>query len=212
MALSAAGTAASIAGQNRARNAANQMTQMELERQRQLQQQAESIYNTSKEQATYGEAQTGIKEGANKAQTGYENLQQVPLSFSQPSQRVGNSVVTARDAAQMNLSNRTRSALQGYDQWLLNRQIQQQQQGNLLGVVGNLAQSSERILPYELQSAAHAGDSLSGLGGLLSTGGSLLGGYTAMNGGWFTNPNPQPNAASPYLFHPQANESWAPIR
>lgn len=181
-AASVAGTGLQMAGAQKARDEANQRVNEELQRQHSLQQQAEQQYSVAKSQADAGTAQTGIKDDANQRLQQYQQVQQIPLNFRQPGTQIGKAVVNAKDAASMDLSNRARSALSGYDQWLLQRMIQQQQSGNLLGVTAGLARSSANVLPMELQSAQHAGDSLAGIGGLLGTAGSIASNYSASNG------------------------------
>lgn len=181
-AASVAGTGLSMAGAQEARDAANRATSQELERQRKLQVQAEQQYAMARNQATPEQAASTISGAANQRQQDYQQIQGLPLSYSQPGTQIGKAVVNARDAANLNLSNRARAALSGYDQWLLNRQIEQQQTGNLLGVTAGLARSSGNVLPIELGAAQHAGDTLSGVGSLLGTAGSAMGSYAASNG------------------------------
>lgn len=182
-AISAAGAGAQMAGAEQSKSKANAAVNAELQRQRALQDQAAQVYQQSKNQSTSGEAQTGIKAGQQERLGAYQQAQSLPLSFSQPGTQIGKAVVNARDAATLDLSNRARSALAGYDQWMLQRMIQQQQSGNLLGVTSNLARSSGNVLPMELNSASHAGDSLNGIGGMLGQVGGATMGYGASQGG-----------------------------
>lgn len=197
-AASVAGTGLSMAGNQAVQDRANQVTNAELQRQRQFQDQAQAQYQQARNQSTVGEAQSGIKEGANQRLGDYQQLQQsTPLSFSQPGTQIGKAVVNARDAANLDLSNRARSALSGYDQWLLQRMIQQQQSGNLLGMTAGMARSSGNVLPMELNQATHAGDTLGGIGGLLSGVGNAAGGYAASQGSLC---GPQAATTNPYLM------------
>ncbi len=66
-----------------------------------------------------------------------------------------------------------RARLAGYTDWDLKQAIKNLRAQQELQQIENFSRGSLSILPTELQSAAHAGDTLTGIGGLLSAAGGV---------------------------------------
>lgn len=180
LALAAAGAGLQSAGASQSRRAMNQRTMEELHRQAQIQRKAEAEYAQSLAQSGTDVAAEQIQQGAQERGQLYDKLQSVPLDTgAQPVGNVG-SAVTLRDVAQMQLANKNRAKLGGYETWMLDQAIKNARANQNLSILNQQAIRSQNILPLELQDASHAGDKLMGIGMGVGALGSLFGGYGAL--------------------------------
>jgi len=167
------GAGLQAAAASQAQAAARSKTAAEIARQRALEGKAKKQYQASLKESTADVAKETFARGAAEKQTLYEKLSSIPLT--QPVVSVGTQASEARDAAQLGLSNRGRAVLTGQDLWSLDQMVKNLRANQMLSLVGREAEQSSRILPFELQDASHAGDTLAGVGSLISTLGSLYG-------------------------------------
>jgi hypothetical protein len=167
-ALAVAGAGANYAGQEKAKSAMNRTTMAELLRQRGINDKASAEFASSLSKSGRNVAETQLQEGESQKESGYRDLQAVPLDTG-PAPLVGgtSSAVNLQDKSQLNLSNRNRAKLGSYDKWQLDQMVKNvrssQQQANF----GQQASRSQAVLPLELQDASHKGDSLTDLGSIL---------------------------------------------
>lgn len=182
LALAATGAGLQAAGASASRRAMNARTQEELNRQAQIQRQAEAEYAQSLAQSGVDTAQQQVQQGTQEREGLYQQLQQVPLETGAQQVEVS-PAVRLRDAAQMQLANKSRAKLGGYETWVLDQAIKNARAGQNLNILSQQAQRSQNILPLELQAASHEGDTLQGIGSLVGSLGSLFGGYGALVSG-----------------------------
>ena len=175
LALSAIGTAMQSAGAAKAQRAMEDRTQAELDRQARIQKQAEEEYTKSLAQSQGDVAVQQVQQGSQEREQLYNQLQAVPQD-TQAQQITQNPMEKLRDAAQMQVSNKTRAKLGGYETWVLDQAIKNARASQNLGIFTQQAGRSANVLPLEIQAASHAGDNLSGLGTVVSGLGSLFGG------------------------------------
>ena len=182
LALAAIGTGLQSAGAAKSRNAMEQRTQDELNRQAQIQRKAEAEYAQSLARSGSGVADASIQQGTEQRQEGYSQLQSLPLDTGAQPVAGPKQAVTLRDVAQMQLANKSRAKLGGYETWMLDQAIKNVRANQNLGILGQQAVRSQNILPLELQDASHAGDALSGAGMGVGALGALVGGLGALSG------------------------------
>jgi hypothetical protein len=176
------GTGLSMAGQQQAASAMRSKQAAEAARQaeysKQAQQQlAESIAKTRPEERAKQK-----EEGTQKALSEYAKVQAIPLSVSSAASDAGPikaNIVDPVSAARQSMSNAAAAPMQGWDEATLQQWLKDMQAKSALGQISSRAQASANVLPIEMQAAQHAGDALSGIGSLLSTGSGLLGLYGA---------------------------------
>lgn len=183
--LALAGTGLQMAGAQKAQKASKNALYAELERQRVLREQAQALAQANVQKSTPEGAETARRAGIQQHLQGYRQAADVPLMSSTaaaPMNRSSSAQSSQRLNTEMDKSNQQRAGLMGYSEWELQKAIQNLLTNQQLGVVGNFAAGSNRILPMELEAASHAGDSLAGIGSLLGTAGSVLGMSGALNG------------------------------
>lgn len=163
------------AGAAKAQRAMEDRTQAELDRQARIQKQAEEEYTKSLAQSQGDVAVQQVQQGSQEREQLYNQLQAVPQD-TQAQQITQNPMEKLRDAAQMQVSNKTRAKLGGYETWVLDQAIKNARASQNLGIFTQQAGRSANVLPLEIQAASHAGDNLSGLGTVVSGLGSLFGG------------------------------------
>jgi hypothetical protein len=118
-----------------------------------------------------GSSGFGVDAGAPEIAAGSDN-QTVSDSYSRGESR-------AKTAANENAT-RT-AALQAFGNTMQNQQLNNTRYAQDSAVLANMAQGSMGVLPYELQAAGHAGDSLKTIGQVLSLA-SLYSGYMNASG------------------------------
>lgn len=169
----AAGAGLAAAGAEKSKNAMNKATALEMMRQRKFREQGQHRFAESLQESTPEKAQSLLQEGQQMSLQRSEQLQGVPLTTGAPPQ--GDGVTQVRDAAEAQRGNKARAALAAQPWWTLNQAIKDIRAGQDLSMVGNFARGSQNVLPLELDHASHAGDTLAGIGQLVSTLGSLYG-------------------------------------
>jgi hypothetical protein len=182
LAASAAGTGLSMAGAAKAQDAMEKQIQNQIAYQQSLQARATPVFQRSLQESSPEQVGRQMKQGEDQANALYRDVQSLPLGsalspISEGQQRDTRTrdVIAAQNQAQAGLQGV--SGMQS-QQWLKNAEAQ-----NQLGVFSNLANSSSQATPYLVQLAGHAGDSLAGLGSLMSTAGTLGAMYGASKGG-----------------------------
>lgn len=179
---SLAGAGMQAAAAQQAQEAASQATREELNRQQGYRKEAMSTFADSLKQSTPAKAQQAIDEGAQTRQADYAKARSVPLTEGRTPYTSGEGsrlLSSAGAASQDHLGDAMRARLGGYTDWDLKQAIKDMRASQALGTIGSFSQGSQNVLPLELQSAAHSGDTLAGLGQLFSTAGMLGSAYGA---------------------------------
>ena len=174
LALAGAGTGMQMTGNAEAQSAENDATNAELLRQKQYQDQGQSLFKQSLGQSGVETAQKQIATGAVGRQEAMTKQAAIPLTTSQASSPVATqsaNVVTPKLAQ----SGAAEAKLGGYSDWDLQQWIKNLRAQQNLAINSQFAQSSDRVLPYELQSASRAGDTMRSIGGALGGLGGLVG-------------------------------------
>ena len=184
---SVGGAGAGIAASIGDKNAMNSATANELARQQNYAKQGQSVFQDSLNQSTPEAVQKQMNAGNDLALQEYQKLQGQPLPYS----GIGNSALSpslgnvetqnALVGARVGQQNTANAALQGYGASDVAQSINDLSAKSPLGQIGNFAQTSENVLPLELQAAAHKNDTLAGIGSLVGTAGGLLSLYGALN-------------------------------
>jgi hypothetical protein len=181
LAMSAAGAGVQIAGAEESRKAMNSAVDESLARQQQFSQQGRSVFEKSLTGSTPQTAQDQMAEGRDRALNEYQSLQAKSLTGETSAVPFeSNQSATNVDKGRTGLSNLAQASLQGYSEWDLQRAIKNLTAEGQLGLISNNARNVASMLPYQVQAASHAGDSLSGIGSLLGTAGGLVGMFGAL--------------------------------
>lgn len=175
IAATVGGTAASVAGQEKAKRAMNNATNLELMRQRGIQDKSSAEFAQSLAQSLQPVANKQMQEGETEKLQGYEQAQAVPINVGNQ-QLVGgqNAALNLQDNAQRSLSNRSRAKLGSYEKWQLDQAIKNLRSAQQQSLFNQEAQRSQAVHSLELQDASHRGDSLKALGTGLGAVGALL--------------------------------------
>lgn len=184
-ALAAAGAGLQVAGSVKSKNEMERKVRAELLRQKGYQAQAQSAYQQNADQNTAPKAEGEISTGAGERQAAYEKAQAIPLTAGQAP--VVSTPVSMAQLATLGSSNQARAGLAGYDQWGLNRALQNMRTQQSLGTINNFSLGSNNLLPMELQQASHKGDGLNQIGQLVGLAGMLVGGAGALSGAGSAN-------------------------
>lgn len=181
LALTAAGTGASMAGAHKADKAQQEAQGAEILRQQKYRDESQKYFNQSLGQSSEPAATQTINDAAAKnaaalnSVVGPQNVQ-APTASAEP--KVINTELGNR-LSQANTFNRQQGTaegrLQGYGDWNLSNALNNAEASRQIGLRGNLMQGSAQVLPYEMQAAAHKGDNLRTLGTVLSSLGSVAG-------------------------------------
>lgn len=172
----AAGAGLQAAGAQQAQDAMNRKTSEELQRQKKIQDKSKKVFSVSLGSSGKDTAERKIDEGQAQREQAYTDVQAVPLTQGGSVIPQGNSSsMMLRDASTRMLGNKSRANLGGYDTWLLDNAIKNIRANQNLNMNSQEAQRSQAILPMELQSASHAGDTLAGIGSIVQMAGSLYG-------------------------------------
>jgi hypothetical protein len=193
------GVGASVIDQNKMNDAAS----AELLRQQGYQKQANTAFQASAGQAGSDTAQKQIANTANQQSQLYKALQSSNLTGAPSSTASPDAVTQARTQAIIGQGNQAGSRLAGYGGWQTNQYLKDLQAQEQLGVIGGNARGSAAVLPYELQQAGHAGDSLAFAGQGLSALGSL-GGLASIYGALPAIAGSMPSMAQSLALHRQA--------
>lgn len=174
IALTAAGTGATMAGNAKAQRNMERKVQQELIRQKGYQQQADAVYQANAQASDPTKAKSEISSGASEREQAYQQAQAVPLGLSQAQNVIDTPTQETADA-KTSLSNRSRSALMGYEQQALLQALRNSQANNQIGAIGGFSRGSNSVLPLELSAAQRSGEGLQNLGSLLGLAGMATG-------------------------------------
>jgi hypothetical protein len=191
LALSAAGTGLSMAGDAKSKSAMNDAQNAELLRQKGYQQEADAAFQGNLKKSGRDTADTETEQGATRRMAEFNRVNAAAgTSAPLASERAGGSSAAgaaARTAATTQASNSAwskltgdaRAKLGGADDWELNQGIRNNRAGQDLGIASSKARGSAAVLPVEMVAAQHKGDALRGWGQLASALGSVAGMYGA---------------------------------
>lgn len=174
--LALAGVAAQTAAAQKVKKNSNSALMTELQRQQRIREEAQQAALLSAQQSTPQAVGETIARGQEERKQAYTDTQAVPLTSSAataPLQRSATSMNDKRQTIERERSNQARGNLMGYNEWDLQRGIKNLLANQQLALMGNFAQGSQGVLPIELNAAQHSGDSLQGIGQLLSTAGMV---------------------------------------
>lgn len=180
LALSAAGTAASVAANNKVRNEQNRVLTNVLQQQQELAQQAQPVVARSVVQSGPQAAQSSIGQGAQQALNDYQKLQQTQLAgAANPALTLSTGTISGDPMirAKQRQLNQSSAALAGYDKFALDQAVNNLMVQGKLNTIGALSNNASSTLPLELQGAQNKYASLSGIGSLGESLGSTIGAY-----------------------------------
>ncbi len=188
LALTAAGTGLSIAGQNAANSAREKALSNSVKEQDQSRNEASAIFNQNTANQTPADYQKNIKDAATQREGEYQAAQQsAPGLVNLPKQGESPTVVNEANRKFSDLSmfrnqqNQQAALLAGYGDAQFGQNLANNRVGQDLGRVSNFAEGNLRTLPFELDSAGHAGDSLR-LGGTIASALGTIAGLGAASG------------------------------
>lgn len=187
LALAAAGTGVSVAGQRRQQRDMNDALRASLAEQDEYQRKTTPIVEQNIEASGSGPAMSDISMGAQNAAELYRRLQALPVS-GEPSP-VTDQIVQTGLNERVNRANLAQAGLQGYNEQAFQQWLRNQNVGNQLNVLTNFSRGSAATTPYRIQNAQQRGQDLAAIGSLLSTAGTLGGIYSAVQTPTTGNPN-----------------------
>lgn len=178
MGLAAAGAGMQIAGARKSERAMERSIEGEIKRQRGYRDEAMQAYQQSLEQSGAGVAQQQIGQGEATRAAAYKRLEQIPLGTPSNTQAPIESTTAGKVAGkkEQNIAG-AQASFMGLSEWQLQQLIKNMRARQRLGLIGTVSADSASVNPYEVQHASQAGDTLSGIGSLLGTAGSLVGMY-----------------------------------
>lgn len=190
LAVSAAGAGAQMAAQSKVRSAEKRATNAEMQRQAGYRNQAAQVVNQSIADSDVTEARDSMAENAAERAAAYNRITgQVQKQVSAvPQPRIINPTsgtgtagnpYAANAAAWNRIIGGAQSKLGGYNDWGLDRGMKLSRGNQDIGLIGNQAAGSSRVLQAELQDAQHEGDALAAGGQVLSAVGALGGAVAA---------------------------------
>ncbi len=192
LALSAAGTATSMANARATQRRMNDVVRQQIASGEEFQQRATPEFQKSLGASGSEAAMRALVTGQGEALQGYRDIQ-ANSPTAAPSPILSDALVNARTQARIGQSNQANAALQGYGNLTLQQVLANQRAQQNLGVISGLAGSRSEITPYLLQGAQQQGQNLAAVGSLLGTAGSLAGVY----GSLYPYLNQPPPAGSP---------------
>lgn len=186
MALSLAGTGASIAGNQEAQGAMDSAREAEMQRQQGYQKQGAKRLAQSLQESTAPRNSKVLNQEADARNAAYQQLQQsAPMAVSATPPTPNRTVTTntpageaaARSSTATNawtrLANESASKNAAYGDWGLQRGIEQGRAAQEQEVINNKARGSLSVLPIEMEQASHAGDAMQTVGTVASALGSI---------------------------------------
>jgi len=198
LALSAAGTAVSIANAKATQRRMNDIVGDQIGAAEGFQAQATPEFQRSLG-ATGAEAtKRALAIGEQQALREYGEVAGLPATAASPI--LSDTLVNARTQARIGQSQQAQAALQGYNNATLQQILANQRAQQNLGVISGMASSRSAITPFLLQGAQQQGQNLAAVGSLLGTAGSLAGIY----GQLYPYLNPPPATGQPPAGRPGA--------
>lgn len=181
LALSAAGAGLGVASNAQDVRSEENTTKDALAAQKPFEQKGSQAFQSNVAQnAGAGNAQSQMAQGQNQALNMYRMLQSQGTG-----QGTGltpqDSLTSAMTQGRLGQSNQADAAISGQGAWNTGVNVGNINTNSLLGVNNQQAQQMGAVTPYLLQDATHSGDSLAGIGSLLSSLGMLTGTYGAQN-------------------------------
>lgn len=173
-----AGSALSIAGQQKAKSAMKSVRSEYAQQQSDLQRRAIPIYEKNRLASSPESVNAQLAKGAAERGALVDALQQSsqPIASALPATDDANSRRTATAGnAWRNLVTGAGNELGSYGDWNTNQNIGNIDTNSKLGVINNEAQANARLLPTELGVASEKGDKLSSWGSLISSLGTIAG-------------------------------------
>ncbi len=193
LALVAAGTAATAYGAKQADKAEGAATSAELDRQAKLRREADAVHGNTISANGAKKTIQHMDEAAGKRTAAYQQsvadtASFAPLGVSTTATGTGGNQVVA-DAyrkeqqgasSYVQQQGQAQSALQAFDDTMQNNAIFNANQGYDIRKLGSFMQGSANVLPYELDSAGHKGDTSKTIGGILQALGAVTGAGSAV--------------------------------
>lgn len=161
----------------RAAEAMRQQFLQELERQQGYRNQSFNAFNESVPQRGVETARTEIGKGKDRRNEMYAQYQDTSYS-ADPRNKP-----TARDKATYKLLGNNRAQLGGYSDWALNQMVHNIRTQDKLNKYANFAEGDASVFPYRMGDAQHSQDTLSAIGGLVSSIGGSAPQWSNMFGG-----------------------------
>ncbi len=182
LALSAAGAAASYAGQKKSASAQAKVLANYRNRNKQREAEANAVYQQSLDKSGRDTADAELEKGTQRRMTAYEQLgqqlptQPLPLSGSRNKEVKTGANVKNAGTAWSRLMRKADAKLGSYADWNLQQGIKNTRTNQGLERISQNAKSDlNNVVPVEMAGAARKGDALQGWGALLSAAGSLTG-------------------------------------
>lgn len=186
LALTAVGTVAGAAGQHKAYNAQTDARNAEQLRRQNYQNESQKYFNQNLGQSDLNATNenlatnTASNTAALNAVNGTADVR-APIAENIPGAE-GPKVINTELGNRLSQANKfntqqgaAKGRLDSYGDWTLGNQLNNLKTSNQIGLQGNFMQGSAGVLPWEMQDASHRGDSLKGLGTILSSLGSVAG-------------------------------------
>ena len=189
LALTAAGTAASIAGQEVAKRNTENALDAEQGRQKQFQNKAQGVFDTSLAASGEPQAQDQIDTGAAKRTAAYQEAALRAPGVAAPINKVVTAAGPAGRADVISKASQnawakavggSQATLGGGQDWVQNQNIKNTHANQDLSIIGNQAAGSAAVSQRaEIPHAQHSGDTYGEIGQILSSAGMLVGLYGA---------------------------------
>ena len=190
LALAAAGTAASLAGEVQSKSAMNSAMDAALQQQLKLSKEGQSAFQSALSQSTPDAAAGQIKSGKNQSLQEATKIQGLPTSYSTaaaPTAGTGGSggtgagaiVTNAAEKARVGQQTNAAAGVQGYSNYTLQQALNQMGLGSKLSQLGAFANMDLSALPYALNTAQQTGVPLQSVGSIGTSVGGALGTYGA---------------------------------
>jgi hypothetical protein len=199
LALAVAGTAVSVAGQQKAARATAAARSKSVQQQKTLQRQADQVFNKSLDDSTPANANAEMAAGKQARMSVWNDLKSAttPIASALPATQTTTSnptgAATARSAgganALNNLNANAKATEGSYQDWNTAQAIKNADASRKLATINNFAGANASLLPTELGVATEAGDQLSGWGSIVSA----LGTISSAAGGAFRDGIPSAN-------------------
>jgi len=188
--LSAAGAAASYAGQKKSASAQAKVLANYRNRNKQREAEANAVYQQSLDKSGRDTADAELEKGTQRRMTAYEQLgqqlptQPLPLSGSRNKEVKTGANVKNAGTAWSRLMRKADAKLGSYADWNLQQGIKNTRTNQGLDRISQNAKSDfNNVVPVEMAGAARKGDALQGWGALLSAAGMVTGMSAALSTG-----------------------------